>query len=316
MEFTLRRPLNLIWHRQTLDRVLEGHFIEEVLLAEIGRPIRTVLIEPNASMPILNDVLVVSFGTEFADYLREARARGATNVGLLHMADEKGDHDRMFYGFADYVLRHYWFKGALISPGPNSLGVVWIPNGYRTGVGPISTRTMLSAGERKIMGFFAGALQSRALADERQSMVKIIRDADLPFLIVETTGFGGGFGPVSYASYLGMSRFGLVPGGNSPETVRLYDVLEAGAIPVMLRSPFVSASTALDNPPFAILDTWAELPQFYARYANADSPKTIAEIEDMRQTVVSWWKAFKTKQQLKVKHLIEKSFTSKPHNTF
>jgi hypothetical protein len=50
------------------------------------------------------------------------------------------------------------------------------------------------------------------------------------------------------------------------------------------------------------------LPRFYARYANADSPKTIAEIEEMRQTVVSWWKAFKTKQQSKVNNLIQKSF--------
>ena len=196
----------------------------------------------------------------------------------------------------------------MASPGPHSLGVIWIPNGYRTGVGPIATQTMLPAAERKIMGFFAGALQSRTLAHERQSMVKAIRDADLPFLIAETATFGGGLGPVSYASYLSMSRFGLVPGGNSPETIRLYDVLEAGAIPVMLRSPFVHAEDALNNPPFALLDNWAELPKFYGRYANADAPETIAEIEKMRWAVVTWWKAFKMKQQMQVKELIERSF--------
>ena len=305
----LQQPLNLIWRRLSLEKVLEGHFIKEVLLAEIGRPLRTVLVEPNAPVPILSNSLLVSFGTELANVLKEARARGATNLGLLHMADEKGDDDRTFYGFADYVLRNYWFKHAMASPGPHSLGVAWIPNGYRTGVGPISTQTMLPTAERKIMGFFAGALQSRTLAEERQSMAKAIRDGDLPFLIAETTSFGGGLGPVSYASYLSMSRFGLVPGGNSPETIRLYDVLEAGAIPMMLRSPFVDAPDALNNPPFALLNTWAELPQFYARYANGNALETIAEIEKMRQEVVAWWKAFKTKHQMQVKELVDRSFS-------
>ena len=307
IEVSLEHPLNLIWRRQSLEKVLEGHFIKEVLLGKIGRPIRTVLVEPRAPVPILSNSLFVSFGTELANALEEARARGATNLGLFHMADERGDDDRTFYSLADYVLRNYWFKQAMVSSG-HSLGVVWVPNGYRTGVGPINTQTMLPAGERKIMGFFAGALQSRTLADERQSMIEAIRDADLPFLIAKSASFGGGLGPVSYASYLSMSRFGLVPGGNSPETIRLYDVLEAGAIPVMLRSPFVHAPDALNNPPFALLDTWAELPKFYARYASANDPETIAEIEKMRGAVVVWWKAFKKKHQMQVKELVDRSF--------
>jgi hypothetical protein len=307
-EVTLPRPLNLLWRRETLDFVVEGHFIKELLLAEIGRPIRTFVIEENEPAPILSDALIVSFKTEFATYLKEARARGATNIGLLHMADEKGDNDRTFYGDADYVMRHYWFKHVLIQPSPQSLGVIWIPNGYRTGVGPIMVQTMLPAAERKIMGFFAGTLRERALLDERNLMAKVIKDAKLPFLVVETPGFARGFGPVSYAAWLSTSRFGLVPAGNSPETIRLYEVLEAGAIPVMLKSPFVSASDALDNPPFLLLNTWTELPDIYARYADANAPHVIAEIEAMRRTVVAWWQTFKAKHQLYVKALIERSF--------
>lgn len=251
---------------------------------------------------------IISFGTEFANYLKEARARSVANIGLLHMADEKGDHDRSFYGNADYVLRHYWFEQALNSPGARSLGVIWIPNGYRTGVGPINAQTMLPASERKIMGFFAGALQARTLTEERKLMVKAIKDEGLPFLILETPGFAQGLAPVSYAAYLGMCRFGLVPGGNSPETIRLYEVLEAGAIPIMLKSPFVSAPDALDNPPFLLLNAWSELPRLYARYADANAPHVIAEIETMRQAVVAWWQEFKKKYQMQVKNLIDRSF--------
>jgi hypothetical protein len=308
METEVRRPLNLLWLRQTLEMVLEGHFIKELLLAEIGRPIRTIMVEPNAPIPILSDALIVSFGTQLAGYLKEARERGCTNIGLFHMADEHGDQDRSFYGFADYVLRHYWFKHALVVPNPHSLGVIWVPNGYRNGVGPIMPQTMLTIADRRIMGFFSGALEARTLSDERRQMLKVIQDAKLPFAIYSTPGFAQGFGPVSYAAYLCMSRFGLVPSGNSHETIRLYEVLEAGAIPIMLRSPFVSAPDALGNPPFVLLNNWSELAAAYAPYAEATKPRVVEELEEKRKAVLAWWIQFKATQQRRVKDLIDQSF--------
>lgn len=303
-----RQPLTLLWLRPTLEIVLESYFIKEVLLAEIGRPIRTLVIEANAPIPFLNDVLVVSFGAGLAGYLKEARAKGFKNVGVLHMADELGDHDRSFYGDVDYVLRNYWFKHALVPPSPQSLGAYWIPNGYRTGVGPIAPQTMLSAADRKINGFFSGVLQGRANLGERKQMVDVVTASKLPFLVAGTSGFGQGLGPVAYAAFLAMSRFALVPAGNSPETIRLYEALEAGAIPIMVRSGFVSASDALDNPPFLLLDSWAELPAAYAPYANADAPQVIEALETKRLEVLSWWQSFKAKQQQRLRDVIERSF--------
>lgn len=231
-----RQPLTLLWLRPDLEIVLEAYFIKEVLLAEIGRPIRTLVIEANAPIPFLNDVLVVSFGPNLAGYVKEARARGLKNVGLLHLADELGDHDRSFYADVDYVFRNYWFKQALVPPSPQSLGAYWIPNGYRTGVGPISPQTMLSTADRKITGFFSGVLQGRTNLGERKQMLDVVTESKLPFLVAGTPGFGQGLGPVAYAAFMGMSRFALVPAGNSPETIRLYDALEAGAIPIMVRA--------------------------------------------------------------------------------
>ena len=49
IEVSLEHPLN--WRRQSLEKVLEWHFIKEVLLGKIGRPIRTVLVEPRAPVP-------------------------------------------------------------------------------------------------------------------------------------------------------------------------------------------------------------------------------------------------------------------------
>jgi hypothetical protein len=303
----MQRPLNLVWPRQTLEAILEGYFIKEVLLSEIGRPIRTIVVEANAPFPFLNDALVVSFGIQLSSYLKEARSRGLINIGLLHMADEHGGHDRSFYGFADYVLRHYWHERALVPP-PNSLGVIWIPNGYRTGIGPIMAQTMLTTAERRLMGFFSGVLKGRTLSDERLQMVNAIQAGKLPFLVNESTGFGQGLGPVAYAAYLSMTRFGLVPGGNSPETIRLYEVLEAGAIPVVTKSPFMTASDALGNPPFVVLDNWSQLPAFYAPYSNAMEPEVIDGIEGRRCDVYNWWNRFKALQQQRVRELIDRSF--------
>jgi hypothetical protein len=304
----LRHPLNLLWKRSALDFVLEGHFIKEVLLAEIGRPIRVIVMEDKAPIPLLNDALVVTLGPDLAGYLRELRTRGFRNIGVLHMADEHGDHDRGFYADADYVLRHYWFEHAMVRPNEQSLGVIWVPNGYRTGVGPIAPATMLGAAERTLMGFFSGAMEARTLMVERKQMVQVVRDAKLPFLVAATPGFGQGLGPVAYAAYLSNTRFALVPAGNSPETIRLYDALEAGAIPVMLKSAFVGAPGALDNPPFLLLDSWNDLPAAYAPYADAMAPNVIAAIESRRRQVLDWWTAFKAAQQQKVRDLIERSF--------
>src|SRR5262249_24119655 len=145
------RPLNLVWSQSLLDRVLEGYFIKDVLLAKVGRPVRTILLQDSGQRPLFGDALIVGVGAGISDYLREARARGGKNIGLFHMADEHGDHDRGFYELADYVIRNYWFEQALVQPNEQSLGVVWVPNGCRTGVGPACMDTMLGMAERTIM---------------------------------------------------------------------------------------------------------------------------------------------------------------------
>jgi hypothetical protein len=299
------RLLNLIWRRTWLDFALEGYFIREVLLGGIARPIRSIVLEDKAQWPLLSDALVISYGSDMVTYLRDARARGHRNLGLFHMGDELGEHDRSCYSLADYVIRNYWFEHVLTPPGNQCLGIAWVPNGYRTGVGPINSENALGMADRTIMGFFAGVLGN---SPERQEIAAIVKEAGLPFLVMGTPSFGQGLGPVSYASYLASSRFALVPSGNSPETIRLYDALEAGAIPIMLDAPFVRAREALDSPPFVFLNAWRELPDVYSRYANTMAPRVIAELEAKRKTICEWWVNFKAKQQRKMRELIDLSF--------
>lgn len=306
------RPLNFVWRRAALDLVLETYFIREVLLGALPRPIRMVPFEDNERIVIEPDTLVASFSTEAAPLLKDARQRGVKNVGLFHLADEEGKDDRSFYADADYVIRNYWWPEAFAAPSRRSLGVVWAPNGYRTGLGPIDPARHLSISERPVFGFFAGATTGRLLAGQREAMLRVIEAARLPFTVFETSGFGQGMGAVAYTAWLSGARFALVPAGNSHETIRLYDALEAGAIPIMIRSPFVAARgalAALGEPPLLLLESWEQLPEAMSPYLDP-TPAAIDALEDRRLALTRWWSSFKSEQQKRISSLIEMSFGS------
>jgi hypothetical protein len=299
-----RRPLNFIWRRATLDFVLEAYFIREILLGTIGRPVRVFPFEDNQRVAIGPDTLLASLGTQAAPLLRDARQRGVTNVGLFHMGDEEGKDDRAFYADAAYVVRNYWWPDAMTER------VIWVPNGYRTGLGPLDPARHLTIAERGVFGFFSGATTGRLLIGQREAMLQVVSKAKLPFSILQTSGFGQGLGPVAYTAWLCNSRFALVPAGNSHETIRLYDALEAGAIPIMVRSPFVSARDALGargEPPIILLDSWDQLPDAIGPYVAADD-SALNTLEQRRQAIMSWWCAFKSEQQNKTRDLITRAF--------
>ncbi len=139
-------------------------------------------------------------------------------------------------------------------------------------------------------------------------MLRAIDTAKLPFTIVQTHGFGRELGPPTYAAYLSNARFALVPGGNSPETVRLYDALETGAIPIMLRSEYVDEPEALGGPPILLLDRWSDLPTVYREYADATSAAVVAKLQAKQDEIAAWWKHFVERQQSRAKALIDRSF--------
>jgi len=191
-----KRPLHLLWRRATLDHVPEAFFIERVLLGDLGRPVRTLTTERLHDAPFLDDLLVVSLSGEFAGYFAEARRRGRRNLAVLHMGDEQGSEDRVYYGDVDLVLRNYWFAEIMADR-----KVLWVPNGYALGVGPAPS--LIPASRRTIPGYFAGALTMRALADERQAMKQVVESAGLPFELRSTATSRDRLGPLAYAARLG-----------------------------------------------------------------------------------------------------------------
>ncbi len=307
------RPLNLVWRRASLDMVMEGHFIKEVLLGGLKRPVRDVMFDEqpggiatlNYTSGVEGDSLFVVLRGDTSELLRSARRAGHKNLGVLQLGDEGGVNDRSFFADADYVFRHYWYP-EIINP-QASPPVYWVPNGYRTGVGPVDPARTLPMSCRQISGFFAGSLHPNQVGHERQVMVEVIRQAKLPIMVFNTPGFGVGVSPSVYAGFLGNAKFALAPSGTCAESIRLYDALEHGAIPICLEAPYLHAADALGalgTPPIIMLDHWGSLPAVFQHWMQLSPTR----LEDRRLAVVDWWARFKRHCQAQVCDLIEASF--------
>jgi hypothetical protein len=305
LDASQRQPLNLVWRRESLDFVLEGYFIKQVLLGALKRPVRQIMFEDKLGCNVDHNTLFVVLRGDTANLLRAARQNGLKNLGVLHLADEGGVDDRSFYAHADYVLRHYWFEG-IVAPAA-SPPVLWVPNGYRTGVGPIEPSQTLPIECRHIPGFFAGSFHEHSPNHERQEMLRTVEEAKLPFLLFGTQKFGIGMSPSAYAGFLGTAKFALAPGGLSPETIRLYDALEHGAIPILVHAPFIDSKDALGAlgpPPLVTIDRWNSLPTVYRDLMQL--PPT--RLEDRRRDLLDWWTRFKQHCQNRVRDVIEAAF--------
>ena len=91
-----------------------------------------------------------------------------------------------------------------------------------------------------------------------------------------------------------------------PETIRLYDALELGCIPVSLSHEFLNSKDALGmigSVPFPILDSWDQLPQFLEQM-KAKALSNPDEILNLQQSCIDWWNNFKIAIQERISERI------------
>ncbi|NQW01401.1 MAG: exostosin family protein [Rhodospirillales bacterium] len=298
------RPFTIVWQRRVLDKVLETAFIRHVLLARVNRPQRWLAIEDGDPFPLMDDMLFVTFDDP-VDYFGAVKDHGSNNVGLFQVGDEKGDSGCRAYAMADYVIRNYHFDHQLANKPER---VSWVPNGWASGVGPVRATDHLSFAERSLPAFFSGFVgQDQEQIEDRRKMLEIIKENKVQALMATTPGFAQGLGRAAYAAHMGNSRFALVPHGRSPETIRLYDALELGAIPIAVDAPWMHASDGLGvfgKPPFVLLNSWDQLPGHLAGYQGSVPPERLAAAEQLRQSCVVWWQRIKDHYAARVAALI------------
>ncbi len=304
------RPLNIVWRRRVLDRFLEASFIREVLLAYLPRPLRWIAIEDDDALPLMDDILVCSFADPSA-YLRALRRAGHRNIGVIHLGDEIGQDDLGFYADADYVLRNYFIPETIHLSKAHAPPILWVPNGWATGVGPRAPAQLLPISTRKHDLFFSGFVSgpNRSI-DERTRMLDILQEHRIPATVLLSGGFGQGLGAPSYSAYMADTKLALAPGGNAAETIRFYDALECGALPVVVDAPWLHAEAALGfcgTPPVVILDSWTALPDALECYL---SPAAKADLSAQADACRQWWQMFKIRTSERVCSLIEISFAT------
>ena len=126
----------------------------------------------------------------------------------------------------------------------------YLPAGY-------SPNSRFNIPEVKELDWFWGG---QVTHQDRIELVEQLRKMGNGFLL-ESEGFTQGIDLQDYLDLMGTAEYVPIPRGNiSPDTMRLYDALQLGCIPVIRKQDKAFYDQLLGNPPFPVVDYWSELP--------------------------------------------------------
>lgn len=270
-----------------MNSALETWFVQNIVLQGVSCGLEW-------EVEGLSDQVVVylELGELNAEIIDGLKARG-NKVVICQMGDEfKSKFNGALYEKSDLILRNYYFDDIFVDQRWADK-ILWIPNGYKSGVGPRDPGLLRKSSQRRFLATFLGWLDnSISFGNERALFRRIAEGSPQDILLQPTAYFGKGYNVGMYSAVMEYSVFCPCPAGNSSETIRLYDALELGCIPISLAHPFLSSENALSDPPFPILTTWDELPEFLAtqRVLISANPQSIVQAQE---ACLQWWTMYK-----------------------
>jgi hypothetical protein len=213
--------------------------------------------------------------------------------GLLIGGDENFiTSPRLYYG-ARFVIRTYL---AAFYRHPR---IFTLPEGplYRTAP---DSRNKLDLGS-PISVFFSGQIKY-----SRVRMAKIFRDQPGSFIIEPVN---ERLSPDVYLKKLLASRFSLCPNGNTtPDTLRLYEALEAGVVPIAEKSFFYDYLGALfKGCPIPRFSRWSKAMEFVNDQSDEDYLR-------LRKDISRWWKNTKIELPYDLFRFVETTVNSNLDN--
>lgn len=220
---------------------------------------------------------------------RTIRAVSAAGVrfGVVHLSDEWERDDVSWYPLAAWVVRQY-FRASL-ADAPH---LIVIPLGWRPGLWdgvPAGERAARRAlGDRPLVWAFAGDSDK---SESRRGAMAALRPLQ-PHAIHDTEGWLGArtMPAAAYRAFLANASFVPCPAGNwNHDTFRVSEALEAGAVPVVVRTaPHQAfdywAAMLGPNHRLVVADTWGEAAAEVA--ALAADPAALAA---RRAETLAWW---------------------------
>jgi hypothetical protein len=196
-------------------------------------------------------------------------------TGLIHLADEWFDGDYDAYRHFDFVVRTHHSRRFLCP------GILVVPLGWPNG--GLDRHPIIRASERQFNWCFLGNPVA-----SRPAMIRAFRNW-APGILRPYSPSTGGEPPLDNASFQEVLRdtaFCPAPMGNVMiETWRLYEALEAGAIPIVERRPTLDYYRLLfGRHPIPTFTSWSRASRF-AR----DLRKRPSALDELQREVRSWW---------------------------
>ena len=254
---------------------------------------------------------------QFYNYVKRFKAAGM-KVGLFHLGDEFYRESTSFYQDLDFVFRQYYRA----EDHQKFSHCHYLPIGYKSGFCQEIVARPIA--ERDYLWSFAGHLKGTRF-EMLQSAKKI------PGGKSHTThqwNDPNGLNTQQYADLLSDSKFSLSPMGNySVDCFRVYESLEAGAIPIIEAKGMRQALAVLFNPQLIVKygsrdrNFWLRNYCYWERAFPTDFPCPLIydwrdleavinsiDIEHLSEEIQQWWKEYKDSLLQLVRLTIKEAF--------
>lgn len=274
-----------------------GRFREEQWLIDLleGIPV-DVVYEPSISDVKDGDILVVGRLRVITNDVIQC-IRRTPNIGMIHLSDEFiFDTYEKYNGF-DWVIRNYLVR---LIRHPQ---VFTIPLGYTNGT-PTGSR-LVPGSERPYLWVYAGSCVS-----SRSAMLKLL-SRYTPFHVVAYDPRAGDRGQLSAENYhdlLRSAKFAPCPMGNVVlESFRIYEALEAGAIPIVEDRPWLRYFERLfGEHPLPVVYRWKQAGRLMETWAARPS-----FLDERQAEITEFWERKKNDIKKLLWHLIMKQTGNK-----
>lgn len=263
------------------EGILETDWITQTIFKHISRPLKIIHV-PKGDRFYNDSVNVVIFK---GDIFSTMKQRGMINFGSFHMGDETFNNDINFYSSTWFNFRNY-YNGMYMHQYQDSLE--YAPLGKKNGLGNQNPITFLKSSERKYLCNFIGSLR----ANRKYALEQVSYKRDDCFI-------SSGKGWVSASEmnsvdvrhvYLN-SKFTICPFGNNEESLRFYESLEFGAIPIAESSKsmfgdFINdgVGSSSEPPPIVRVADWKNV-DVMLRYYD-ERPE---ELDELQARMIAWW---------------------------
>ena len=266
----LEKMITLIW-QSNRENSWENDWIEHLFR---NVPHNTIT-DYTQSQVVNRSLIIYNSLVNNTEYIKKLAAQGIS-FGLIHLSDEWGRDDTGLYKYTDIVLRNYYKD---LGPTVLNIPLGWM-NGYPHDMVTKSTE------DREYVWSFSGHVDKTT----RPEMVKWMSTVSKGKSYFKKCGEdwgpfqGHALNPTQLADMYNNSIFVPCPQGNhSIDSFRVTEALQAGAIPIVERSPYWNNLFGNDCP-FVQINEWADAPQLIQNLLDDCSA-----IDGLRTYVNKWW---------------------------